>query len=86
MGSPRVKEQVKNDEAHESKDIELFCKCRGEFNSLTGYFVMCENETNCRNGGWLHPECTRDLRQMTQEDIMKIEKWFCEDCLDDKRE
>jgi len=41
---PNEKEKARNNDAHESEDIELFCKCRGEFNSLTGYFVMCENE------------------------------------------
>ena len=57
-------------------DIEHFCKCRGEYQSLTGYFVMCESEDDCINGGWLHPECTRDLFQMTQEEIMKLDKWY----------
>jgi len=41
---------------------------------------MCENEDACPNGGWLHPECTRDLFKMTQEDILKLDKWYCEDC------
>ena len=43
---------------------------------------MCENESACPNGGWLHPECTRDLCKMSQEDISKIDKWYCEDCVD----
>lgn len=60
-----AKEQVADNQAHETEDIEHFCKCRGEFNSLTGYFVMCENESACPNGGWLHPECTRDLCKMS---------------------
>ncbi len=77
---PVEKDRSSKDEVHESENIERFCKCRGEFNSLTGYFVMCENEDACPNGGWLHPECTRDLFKMTQEDIMKLDKWFCEDC------
>ena len=70
------------DPGHDSEDVEHFCKCRGEFNSLTGYFVMCENEGACPNGGWLHPECTRDLRSLSQEEISKIDKWYCEDCVD----
>lgn len=41
---------------------------------------MCEAEENCLNGGWLHPECTSDLRHMTQEEILKLDKWYCEDC------
>ena len=87
-------------------DVELFCKCKGEYlfffiifcrilkifstlyighskyQSLTGYFVMCEAENECVNGGWLHPECTRDLYHLTQEEIMKLDKWYCEDCMD----
>lgn len=59
------KEKIVDDPQHESEDIEHFCKCKGEFNSLTGYFVMCENDTACPNGGWLHPECTRDLCMMS---------------------
>lgn len=63
-------------------EAENFCKCKGEYQSLTGYFVMCESEDDCINGGWLHPECTRDLFRMTQEEIMKLDKWYCEDCTD----
>jgi hypothetical protein len=45
--------------------------------------VCCESgEDNCNNGGWLHPECTRDLKHLTQEQIDAIEVWYCEDCQD----
>ena len=68
-------------EGGNESDIELFCKCRGEFQSQTGYFVMCEAEDDCVNGGWLHPECTSDLFHLTQDEIMNLDKWYCEDCL-----
>ena len=44
--------------------------------------VGCENdEDNCVNGGWLHPECTEDLRNMTREQIEQhVEVYYCEDC------
>lgn len=42
---------------------------------------MCEYE-NCINGGWLHPECTKDLKAMSQAEIDKLEKWYCEDCVE----
>ena len=46
----------------------LYCKCRGKFQS--DFMVGCENdEDNCVNGGWLHPECTADLQNMTREEI-----------------
>ena len=44
--------------------------------------MACESENDCINGGWLHPECTRDLVKMTQDEIMKLDKWYCEDCVD----
>lgn len=43
--------------------------------------VCCEaGEEKCVNGGWLHPECTNDLKHLTQEEIDAIEVWYCEDC------
>ena len=42
---------------------------------------MCESEDDCINGGWLHPECTTDLFKMSQEQIDKLDKWYCEDCV-----
>ena len=65
--------------AHES-DAELFCRCRGAFKSVTGYFVACESDAACANGGWLHPECTSDLRHLTKEQIDTIVTWYCQDC------
>lgn len=58
----------------------LYCKCRGKFQS--DFMVGCENdEDNCVNGGWLHPECTTDLRNMTREEIEQhVEVYYCEDC------
>lgn len=32
------------------------------------------------NGGWLHPECTNDLKDLSQEAIDAIDTWYCEDC------
>ena len=62
-------------------EIENFCKCKGKYQSQTGCFVMCESEDDCINGGWLHPECTTDLFKMSQEQIDKLDKWYCEDCV-----
>ena len=45
---------------------------------------MCENEDDCINGGWLHPECTSDLVKMSQEQIDKLDKWYCEDCVEQR--
>ena len=80
--NPLFGNENQNEPGNESDNIELFCVCRGEFQSQTGYFVMCENEDKCKNGGWLHPECTRDLCNMTQDEIMLLDKWYCQDCVD----
>ena len=67
------------DAAHES-DAEQFCRCKGSFKSVTGYFVACESDAACPNGGWLHPECTTDLQHLTKEQIDTMAAWYCEDC------
>ena len=67
-------------EAAQESDAEQFCRCKGNFKSLTGYFVACESDAACPNGGWLHPECTTDLHHLTKEQIDTIATWYCEDC------
>ena len=54
-------------EAGQESDADQFCRCKGSFKSLTGYFVACESEDACPNGGWLHPECTTDLHHLTKD-------------------
>jgi hypothetical protein len=53
--------------------------CKGYVSS--DFMVACETgEEMCPNGGWVHPKCTEDLQFMTQEDIDRIEIWYCPDC------
>ena len=43
--------------------------------------VACEvGEDLCPNKGWLHPQCTDDLKDMSKEEIDKIDIWYCMDC------
>ena len=43
--------------------------------------VACETgEDDCVNGGWVHPQCTKDLCHYSLEEIDKIDIWYCEDC------
>ena len=43
--------------------------------------VACEvGEELCPNKGWLHPQCTDDLKDMSKEDIDQIDIWYCMDC------
>jgi len=72
--------QEAEEKGNESEN-EQFCRCKGQFKSFTGYFVGCEGADECINGGWLHPECTTDLRLYSEEQINKIDTWYCEDCV-----
>jgi hypothetical protein len=54
---------------------EVFCVCKGSNPSV--FFVACEAESDCRYGGWLHPECTEDLKFLTKEVIENLDKWYC---------
>lgn len=52
-----------------------YCICRGKVKS--GYYVACEADEDCPNGGWLHPECTDDLCSFTKDVIDVLEMWYC---------
>ena len=72
-------------DAAQESDSEQFCRCvrlGRPFKSLTGYFVACEADAECPNGGWLHPECTDDLCNMTRAQIDNMIVWYCQDCRD----
>mmetsp|Transcript_12803 Transcript_12803/g.19823 ORF Transcript_12803/g.19823 Transcript_12803/m.19823 type:complete len:205 (+) Transcript_12803:4177-4791(+) len=56
----------------------LYCICKGRVSS--DFMVACESNDDCPNGGWLHPQCTRDLKHMSQTQIDEIELWYCDDC------
>ena len=79
-GSDQLVNQA--DVAQESES-DQFCRCvrlGRPFKSLTGYFVACEADEDCVNGGWLHPECTDDLCNMTRAQIDNMTYWVCQDC------
>lgn len=43
--------------------------------------VACENgEDDCPNKGWLHPQCTDDLKHLSMDQIAEIDIWYCMDC------
>ena len=56
-----------------------YCICRGKIKS--GYYVACEADEDCPNGGWLHPECTDDLCSLTKDVIDDMEMWYCQHCV-----
>jgi len=43
--------------------------------------VKCDGDQECPYGGWLHPQCTNDLKDRTQEELDVMEEWYCEDCV-----
>lgn len=59
---------------------EVFCICRGA--NLSGFFVACEAEQDCPHGGWLHPECTEDLKNLEREVIDNMGVWYCVSCVE----
>lgn len=71
-------ESSPNDQA--GYECETYCICKGKVKS--GYFVACEADEDCPNGGWLHPECTKDLSALTQEAIDQLDQWYCETCVE----
>jgi hypothetical protein len=44
------------------------------------FFVACEAENDCPFGGWLHPECTEDLKNLAREIIDNMGAWYCAAC------
>ena len=56
-----------------------YCRCNGKVKSE--FFVACESgEADCPYGGWLHPECTDDLKNRSREEIDNLSEWYCEAC------
>jgi hypothetical protein len=61
----------------------LYCMCKGRIQS--DFMVACEmGEDECINGGWVHPQCTKDICNLSMDEIDKIEIWYCQDCEDKK--
>jgi len=71
--SPRFNFRQKNEEVE-----EVFCICRGA--NPSGFFVACEAGSDCPYNGWLHPECTEDLKNKTQDYIDNLGAWYCQAC------
>ena len=47
-------------------DSSAFCVCRGRVES--DFYVFCEaGEEICPYNGWVHPACTTDLCDLTQD-------------------
>jgi hypothetical protein len=48
---------------------------------MSGFFVACDSgEHDCPNGGWLHPECTEELKNLARDVIDNMGSWYCADC------
>lgn len=56
-----------------------YCYCRGkqEFPS----YVECKGgEDNCKYGGWIHPQCSDELKDLSAEHLDTMGDWYCKDC------
>ncbi|MFS8159782.1 MAG: hypothetical protein ACMG6E_06150 [Candidatus Roizmanbacteria bacterium] len=60
-------------------DSSMYCKCLGSVS--TDIFVKCDGDAECPNGGWMHPSCTDDLKNRTQEELNEMDEWYCEECV-----
>lgn len=60
-------------------ESEVYCLCKGS--NQSGFFVACEAENDCPYGGWFHPECTEDLKNLSREVIDSLGAWYCSSCV-----
>ena len=58
----------------------MYCKCLGQV--VNDFFVKCDGDAECPNGGWMHPQCTNDLKNRTQDELNTIDEWYCEECVE----
>ena len=42
--------------------------------------MKCDGDDECVNGGWVHPQCTEELKHKSKEELDAIEEWYCEEC------
>lgn len=56
----------------------MYCKCKGAV--ISDLYVKCDGDDECVNGGWVHPQCTEELKHKTKEELDAIEEWYCEEC------
>ena len=40
----------------------------------------CSGGETCRYGQWVHKECMEDLKAMTEDEIGKLEEYYCHEC------
>ena len=63
---------------NEDNNIYCYCKrkCYGEF------MICCQYEDECVGsyGGWFHPKCVPELKNMSENELIKI-NFTCKECL-----
>ena len=63
---------------NEDNNIYCYCKrkCYGEF------MICCQYEDECVGsfGGWFHPKCVQELKNIPEKDLVKI-NFTCKKCL-----
>ena len=61
-----------------AQESALYCKCKGAV--ISDLYVKCDGDDECVNGGWVHPQCTEELKNKSKEELDAIEEWYCEEC------
>ena len=61
-------------------NTSLYCTCKGAI--ISDLMVACETgEDHCVNGGWVHPQCSKILKNLSDSQIDGIDIFYCEDCV-----
>jgi len=64
----------------DSEKITLYCYCKKNYND-DRIMVECSNASVCKYNGWFHPECVKELREKSKDEIEDDNFTFtCEDC------
>ena len=61
-----------------ASDSTLYCHCKGVV--VSELFAKCDGDEKCPNGGWVHPQCSKDLQSKTKEELDDMDEYYCEDC------
>lgn len=62
------------------EEAQAYCYCKGlGSQDVDDFYLGCENEENCPNGGWYHWKCVPELMGRTKGEIETL-TWTCPEC------
>lgn len=87
MKKQALLDQILDDEQKQAyndqivRTAEAYCYCRGlGSQDLDDFYVGCENEDKCPNGGWYHWKCVPSLLKKTKIELEEL-TWKCPECV-----